>query len=220
MLHIFDVDNTVINHTSAWYFLLEALGTGVIRYSQIRALPLEWIRYKLGKPNMDFIENAVKHLGGLERSTLERTAEDAFLKRIKPNIFAGSSALIRGALSRGEEVIFATSSLDIIILPLARFLGIECSITSKLDFCDGRTTGSVVEDSCFGYKKMSAVEKWLNANGYSADSACFYSDSYTDLPLLKFCGKAVAVNPDGILLKEAKKHGWEILHFKKTIKNV
>jgi FMN phosphatase YigB (HAD superfamily) len=55
MVHIFDIDNTTIRKTSAWYFLREALGKNIIRFSQIKQLPIDWVKYKLGSPNMAFI---------------------------------------------------------------------------------------------------------------------------------------------------------------------
>jgi phosphoserine phosphatase len=48
----------------------------------------------------------------------------------------------------------------------------------------------------------------------------FYSDSYTDLPLLEFSGSPVAVNPDRFLTYEAKKRGWKILRFRETLGNI
>ena len=218
MLHIFDIDSTVIKKNCAWYFLKEALGAGAVRFSQIRNLPLEWIKYKLGKPNMDFIEEAVSRFAGIEKSVLERIAETCFERRIKPVIYAGASRLITEALSRGEKVIFATSSIDIIIRPLECFFGVTGSVASVLEFSENITTGRLTGDSCFGQKKQTTVEKWLANNGYSAASVCFYSDSYIDIPLLEFCGRAVAVNPDKILAKEAKKRGWEIVRFREVLK--
>ena len=218
MIHIFDVDQTVIKHNCAWYFLREALGAGYIRFSQVYMLFFDWLKYKFGKPNIDFIENSIKRLTGIEKSALEQTAEICFQKKIKPNIYAGAAELIKNALSRGEKVIFATSSFDFMIRPLENFFGINNSVSSKLEFIENKTTGLIIEESCFGLKKKTIVEKWLKSNGYNAESACFYSDSYTDIPLLEFCGKAIAVNPDRFLIKEAKKRGWEIIYFHKTLK--
>ena len=213
MIHVFDVDNTVIKKTSAWYFLLEALSEGIVRFSQVRRLPLEWLKYKVGRPNMDFIEDAVKHLAGIEKSVLERTAQNCFDRRIMPMIFTGAAKLIGELLARGEQVIFATSTLDIIVQPLERHLAVECSLASVLEFSDGRTTGRLTGSSLFGGKKKDAVIAWLEENGLPLDEVCFYSDSYTDLPLLESCGCAAAVNPDRFLAKKAKKHGWQILRF-------
>jgi len=217
MIHIFDVDYTVIKRPSMWYFLREALRQRIIRLSQIRQLPFEWIRYKLGHPNMDFIEEAVKHFAGIEKETLDQIAQTCFERQIKPDIYTDAANRIREALGRGEKVIFATSSFHTIVRPLEHFFGIKGSLASALEFCNGKTSGRLMGNSFFGPQKKAAVEAWLKENGLQPHEASFYTDSYTDLPLLKFCGKPVAVNPDRILAREAKKHGWEILRFTKTL---
>jgi hypothetical protein len=40
-----------------------------------------------------------------------------------------------------------------------------------------------------------------------------YSDSESDLPMLRIVGHPVAVNPDQELARVARKEGWEILRF-------
>ena len=217
MIHIFDVDYTILKRPSAWYFLCEALNDGIISLSQVRYLPIAWIRYKIGHPNMDFIEDVVKHLAGLEKSVLEQTAEICFERRMKPNIYTGAANLIRGAIGRGEKVIFASSSLYTLIQPLEHFFGIEGSIASALEFHDGKTSGRLAEDSLFGPRKKDAVEIWCAENRVHLNDVCFYSDSYTDLPLMQFCGKPVAVNPDQTLAKAAHKYKWDILRFSQTL---
>jgi len=217
MIHIFDVDYTVLKKSSAWYFLREAINENIIRIAQIRRLPFEWIKYKLGHPDLDFIEHAIKHLAGIEKNILEETAKTSFETRIKPNMYTGAISLIAAAQERGEQVIFATSSLDIIIQPLERYFGIEGSIATEMEFDNGKTTGRIVGNSSFGLKKKTAVEAWLCRNKLNPLDVCFYSDSYTDIPLLEFCGKPAAVNPDRILANEAKKRGWEILRFTETL---
>jgi len=216
MIHIFDIDRTVIKKTSVGYFLREALSAkkSPIRFSHIRRLPFDLIKYKLGSPDMDFIENAVKALEGVEKSALERLAEDCFQRRIRRGIYAEAARLIREALQKGERVIFATSSLKTVIQPLERFFGIEGSLASELEFRDGKTTGRLCGNSLFGGKKKEAVENWLKTNRLSAADVSFYSDSYTDIPLLEICGNPIAVNPDRALAREAKKRGWKILWFR------
>jgi len=215
MTHIFDVDQTVIKRTSAQYFLLEALKDKYINIWQIRRLPFDLIKYKLAILNFDFIENSVKIFTDLPEKDFEMVSNNCFEKRIKKNIFPDAEKLIKEAISRGEKVIFATSSFDFIIRPLEKYFGIEGSIASKLEFKDGKTTGRLLGESLFGNKKKIAVVQWLEQNGINPKDACFYSDSYTDIPLLEYCGTAVAVNPDRFLAKEAKKRGWKILQFSK-----
>jgi len=219
MTHIFDVDQTVVRKTTTEYFLLTAMRDGIIRFSQISRLPFDWIRYKLAHPDMDFIENTVKKLSGIKKEDLLRVSEKCFKKRVKPNIYSGAAGLISSALDRGERVIFATSSFDFIIKPLEEYFGIEGSIACELEYKDGKTTGNLVGYSSFGPKKKTAAQSWLEKNGVKKEDVSFYSDSYTDIPLLEYCGNPVAVNPDRILLREAKSRGWKIMRFTDVIEN-
>jgi HAD superfamily hydrolase (TIGR01490 family) len=216
MVHIFDVDYTLIRKSTSWYFLLEALGEGVIRFGQLRRLPFEWFRYKAGFPNQHFIEEAVKGLSGINRAVLENLADSCFTRRIKTNIYTGGVKLIRELQNRGETVILATSTFHTLLGPLEQFLGISGSIASSLEFIDGKTSGRLTGASLFGKNKKTAVEAWAGERGVSPEEVSFYSDSYTDLPLLEWSGHPVAVNPDRFLVREAKRRGWEILRFRET----
>jgi HAD superfamily hydrolase (TIGR01490 family) len=214
---IFDVDLTVVKNTSAEYFLLMALQEGIIRYSQISRLPIDWIRYKLAFPDMDFIESTVKKLSGIKKSDLERVSEACFHKRIKPNIYKEAALLIQQSVKNGDRVIFATSSFDFIIKPLELYFGIEGSLACEMEYSNGITTGNLVGYSFFGGKKKTAAQQWMENNKIEREDVYFYSDSYTDIPLLEYCGNPVAVNPDRILLREAKKNGWQIQRFKEVL---
>ena len=220
MLHIFDVDLTVVRKTTTEYFLLTAMHEKIIRFSQVNRLPFDWIKYKLALLDTDFIENTIKKLSGIEKTELLRVNEKCFEKWIKPNIYKGAAGLINDALDKGDRVIFATSSLDFIIKPLEEYFGIEGSIACELEYSDGRTTGNLIGYSSFGPKKKIAAQNWLEKNAVKKEDVSFYSDSYTDIPLLEYCGNPVAVNPDRILLREAKSRGWKIMRFKDVIGNV
>ncbi|MCL2441839.1 MAG: HAD-IB family hydrolase [Treponema sp.] len=216
---IFDVDHTVVKKTTAEYFVKIALKEKIIRYSQISHLILDLIKYKLAFPDMDFIEKTVENLAGLKKSDLEHIAEISFQKLIKPKIYKDAAELIRGFINKGERVIFATSTFDFIIKPLEEFFGIEGSLASKMEYSNGITTGKMDGYSFFGPKKKTAAQEWMECNNIHAKDVSFYSDSYTDIPLLDYCGDPVAVNPDRTLKQKAKKLGWQILNFKEVLGN-
>ena len=199
-----------------WHFLRIAMKNRIIQFYKIRRLPVDWVRYKMKSPDTDFIEAVVKNLAGIEKDALVNTADDCFQKRIKGAIFTGAQKLIAEAQKRSERVIFASSSFDIVLSPLERFLGIDGVLACELEFIDGKTTGRLVGSSLFGVKKKTVVQAWLQKNNINPTDVSFYSDSYTDIPLLEYCGNPVAVNPDRILRNEAKKRGWKILCFKEV----
>ncbi|MDR3283721.1 MAG: HAD-IB family hydrolase [Treponema sp.] len=210
-VHLFDVDYTLIRKSTAHYFLSEGLREGVFSFRQFKQLPFEWLRYKLGRANHDFIEQAVAHLAGIERSAIDRLAQSCFERKLKDNVYAEGLALIRDIHNQGEPALLATSSFYSLVQPLERFLGLGESLASHLEFADGKTTGRIQGKVLFGQNKKEAVEAWVTARGILPANVRFYSDSYTDLSTLKFCGQPVAVNPDRFLAREAKRRGWEIL---------
>jgi HAD superfamily hydrolase (TIGR01490 family) len=216
MIHIFDVDYTLVRRSTSWYFLLEALEQKAVRFRQLRRLPFEWLRYKAGFPNQDFIEETVKHLKGISRDVLENLAAACFARRLKPNVYSEGRRLIEDIRRRGETVLLATSSFYTPLRPLEQFLGVTESIASRLEFIDGKTSGRLIGSSLFGAQKKTAVENWLGERNIPPEAVCFYSDSYTDIPLLEWCGRPAAVNPDRLLAREAKSRGWNILRFRET----
>jgi HAD superfamily hydrolase (TIGR01490 family) len=215
-IHIFDVDYTIVKKSTSYYFLLQGLREGIFTIKELSRLPLEWLKYVLGFVDPDFIKNSIQFLAGVEQTKLENLAERAFELRIKRNIFIEGARRIKEIKSRGENVYFATSSFYTLIHPLEVYLGIKESIASNLEFADGKLVG-IAGSAAFGHGKKDAVAAWLEKNNFSFSDVCFYSDSYSDIPLMESCGHAVAVNPDRFLLKAAKKHGWKVLRFKETL---
>jgi HAD superfamily hydrolase (TIGR01490 family) len=215
-LHLFDVDYTLVRKSTGWYFLQEALAGRHISLGQLRTLPWAYISYKLGLAREDFIEQAVRPLAGIDRQVLEALSRSYFTRRLKPNIYADAVKCIRALQSRGGEVYLATSSLDCMIRPLERFLAVSGALCSELEFTpEGKTSGQLAGPALFGGGKKAAVEAWLQERAADPGELSFYSDSYTDLPLLEFCGHPVAVNPDRFLRREALRRGWQIMFFQK-----
>ncbi|GHV88533.1 hypothetical protein AGMMS50267_08930 [Spirochaetia bacterium] len=216
-IHLFDVDYTLVKKSTAYYFLLEGFKQGVFSIRQFWRLPLEWVRYKIGLVNQDFIAQAVTHLAGIDRGIMENLADAYFTRRLKPNIYTDGVRLIRSLQEKGEPVYLATSSFDTLIRPLESWLSLPGSIDSVLEFIDGKTTGRILGSVPFGKNKKNAVEAWLKERALPPEDVWFYSDSYTDLPLMEFCGHPVAVNPDHILERVAKRRGWPVLRFRETL---
>jgi HAD superfamily hydrolase (TIGR01490 family) len=144
-------------------------------------------------------------------------ADYCFDHFVKPDLYTGAVELIAGLKESGARIILATSSFRIIVQPIQDYLDAETSIASELEFIDGKTSGRLAGKSIFGSNKLEAVKVWLCEHNIDAAAVRFYSDSYTDLPLLNYCGYPIAVNPDPILRRVALKNGWKITRFKETL---
>ena len=63
---------------------------------------------------------------------------------------------------------------------------------------------------------VSATNATLNdTTGIDLGASYAYSDSESDLPMLRLVGHPVAVNPDAELARVARAEGWQILRFER-----
>jgi len=75
----------------------------------------------------------------------------------------------------------------------------------------GRPTGLFI----YGEEKALAIRRLADREGISLEDSYAYSDSASDLPMLRAVGHPVAVNPDRELLRVARREGWEVLRFER-----
>src|SRR5207302_4743127 len=71
----------------------------------------------------------------------------------------------------------------------------------------GRPTGLFI----YGEGKARAIEELAEREGIDLSASYAYSDSASDLPMLRLVGHPVVVNPDRELLRVARREGWEVL---------
>ena len=67
-----------------------------------------------------------------------------------------------------------------------------------------------------GVRKVCAIvghyeNQWIVTEGIDLAESYAYSDSESDLPMLRAVGHPVAVNPDTELARVAREEGWEVL---------
>ncbi|MGI8730789.1 MAG: HAD family hydrolase, partial [Solirubrobacteraceae bacterium] len=96
---------------------------------------------------------------------------------------------------------------------LSYILDFDGAIGSRSEVVDGVYTGR--EGGLFAYRegKAQAVVELAAAEGIDLSLSYAYSDSESDLPMLRAVGNPVAVNPDTALTRVARDAGWEILRF-------
>ena len=213
-LHIFDVDHTLVNGSSGRHFIVSSIKEGVLPFSVLLSIPFIYLRYRLGRLKPSHINRELPQVKGVDRPTLDRIAEITYRKRLEPAIFDDAEKFLEELRNDNQEIAIATSSVDIIIAPLAERLKISTIISSSMEFDEENLcTGRFVDAPIFGETKRIKVEGFLKERGIDPESCAFYSDSVYDLPLLEAIGKPVAVNPDYMLKRHAKQAGWEIKAF-------
>jgi phosphoserine phosphatase len=113
-------------------------------------------------------------------------------------------------------VYIATAASNELADVLARVLALDGGIGSQFSSVrDGVFTGEPAGLFIYGAGKARAIEQLAAKEGIDLRQSYAYSDSASDLPMLRLVGHPVAVNPDAELLSVAREQGWEVLRFER-----
>jgi phosphoserine phosphatase len=96
---------------------------------------------------------------------------------------------------------------------LAHVLGFDGGIGSRSEIVDGVYTGRPGGPFTYREGKAQAIRELAEREGIDLAASWAYSDSESDLPMLRAVGHPVAVNPDGPLARVARAEGWEVMRF-------
>ncbi len=207
----FDMDRTLltVNSGTLWVrFLRRRSEIGRWRY--LRALG--WaVQYKLSVLDMETLaERLAADLEGDAEEDMVAKCVYWYRTEIRGTIAPRARAAVAEHRARGDRVLLLTSATPYIAEPLAETVGLDGVICSRLEVVDGRFTGRMVRPICYGAGKVAHAEAWAEQEGVDLAHSTFYSDSYTDLPMLERVGHPVAVNPDPRLARLARRRGWPI----------
>ena len=99
---------------------------------------------------------------------------------------------------------------------LAAVLGMEGGIGTRWAVgSDGKFTGEMDGPFVYGNGKVEAMRQFADRHDIDLAQSYAYSDSVSDLPMLRSVVNAVVVNPDPELLALARQEGWRVLKFER-----
>jgi HAD superfamily hydrolase (TIGR01490 family) len=209
----FDLDRTLIaaNSGTLWVRREYALGH-ISRWQALRALL--WIAgYQLGLATMeDALTRAIAMLEGTPEADLRDRTSVFYAEQVRPLYRPGARRAVEEHRSLGEPIVLCTASSLYLSEWVARELGFEAILCNRFEVdARGLHTGRPLGGVCFGAGKLSLARAFAQARGVSLSDCVFYTDSYSDLPMLEAVGRPVAVNPDRRLLRRAERSGWPVV---------
>ena len=154
----FDVDRTLLAGFSAVSFVREQLLSGRMGPGEVAEMTLGALGFALGRSGFSgFVTSATASYRGLAESALEEIGEAIFVKRLAAMVYPESRAIVRAHQERGHTVAIVSSAMRYQVEPLARDLGIEHVLCTRLEVENGVFTGRVLKPTCFGEGKAQAV---------------------------------------------------------------
>ncbi|MBE1486795.1 HAD family hydrolase [Plantactinospora soyae] len=215
----FDVDNTVMRGASIYWFARGLASRNYFTTSDLVRFAWQQLRFRVlateHAGNMSQAkEAALAFVAGWRVEDVERLTEEIFDELMAPRIWAGTRALAQQHLDAGQRVWLVTAAPVEIGRVIAIRLGLTGAIGTVAEIHDGVYTGRLVGDLMHGPAKADAVVQLATVEGLDLDRCAAYSDSANDLPMLSAVGRAVAINPDGALLRVARDRGWSVYDFR------
>ena len=218
----FDLDKTVIAKASMVAFGGPLRKAGMInRRMMVQALWSGLLFHYLGADEERmgrFRETALRATRGWDRDVVAALVQDTLTDIIDPIVYAEALALMDEHRAAGRLVLLVSASPEEIVAPLGEYLGVDRSIASRARLDDaGRYTGEV-EFYAYGPYKADAAREVAEEPDIDLSASFAYSDSATDLPLLRVVGHPVVVNPDRDLARIARVEEWPVLRFRHGVR--
>lgn len=153
-----------------------------------------------------------KRYKGMERDRLIGLADDLFETVTKPSMYRRAHELVRQNRTAGYCNVLVTGTLDFTAQPVAQELGFDDLISNRLEYVDHIATGRVIPPLIAEEEKVAAIMDYSQKENIDLSQSRAYSDSFSDLPMLKAVGEPIATNPDRRLKKVARENGWAIVY--------
>ncbi len=206
---IFDLDGTLIPHTSAektfFFHLLHSGGLTPFNLLQMGAA-----LWTAGGNLHKMIRGNKRYLRNKKVKKLKDIANRYFDSRIDRMIFPAMHEVIEKHRRKGDLLLLLTGTLDIVADCFYRRLNMDGYKAAELETRDGRYTGRIKGIIPYGVGKLEVLRDLRHRFHFDQNHTTLYANIYSDRFVMNAVETPVAVNPDKRLRSYAGKHDWRI----------
>jgi HAD superfamily hydrolase (TIGR01490 family) len=211
------LDKTLMQGSSAFQFGRAAYRAGLLGRRQLVSDAVANLQFRLrgasDEASVALRDRIAASLAGTPVRDLERLGADV-LAGILPRVYPKMLSLAHEHQDAGRRAYIVTAASQELAEILATVLALDGAIGSSIsEVVDGVYTGRPTGVFVYSAGKAQAIEQLAAREGISLGDSYAYSDSESDLPMLRAVGHPVAVNPDGALARVARQEGWEVMRF-------
>src|SRR2546421_1567424 len=207
----FDLDKTLMAGSSGIFFARAAYETGMISRGRLARDAWENLRFRLRGSTDSRADEVRKRVGEMIAGVRVRD-----LQRLSPRILAGVlPRLYPQMLARayahqdaGVPVYILTAASQEMADLLAHVLDFDGGLGSRSEIVDGRYTGRPAGPFNYREGKVVSMQELAEREAIDLDASYAYSDSESDLPMLRAVRHPIVVNPDAELGRITLELGW------------
>lgn len=208
----FDLDGTLLKVNSAELWVRRERRLGRLGKRQMAKAVVYLAAYRLGALRIEnVIREALSTIRDTEEEAMRSEVERWYAEEIARTAAPGAFPVLQSHRAAGERLVLLTSSSSYASAVAQEQFGLDDVLCTRYEVRDGRFTGEPVRPICYGEGKVVLAEKLAAERGIDLSQSAFYTDSYTDLPMLLRVGRPAVVNPDPRLRWEARRRRWPVL---------
>lgn len=209
----FDLDRTLVHGNSARLWVRHEWRRGALR-NRLFLKGLAYLAaYRMGYADVeDALRVGITTLAGQRESDLSAITSGFYQREVRPLLRRDARAAIAQRRAAGDRLVLLTSSSTYLSQAVTQDLGLDDFLCTRFEVdAQGCFTGRAVEPVCFGGGKVRLATRYVAEHGGNLSRCAFYSDSFSDLPMLEAVGEPVVVTPDPRLRRHARARGWPIM---------
>ena len=218
----FDLDKTLIEGSSALHFARAAYRNDLISRRQMARDVWANVRFRLEgstDESTDVLRERIAEAIAQRKLDVMRLGHEV-LAGVLPAVYPQVLKEAHDHQDAGRLVYVVTAASHELAETLAHVLLLDGGIGNRSEVCDGVYTGRPEGHFTYREGKAAAIRDLAESEGIDLSSSYAYSDSESDLPMLRAVGHPVAVNPDRELERVAREEGWRIMRFDKLARRL
>jgi HAD superfamily hydrolase (TIGR01490 family) len=214
----FDLDKTLVEGSSAIDFARASFKRGLMSRRQLVKDLWANLKFRLNGSTDSSTEmlraRVLDAIAGTRVIDLMRLGPDVFATLL-PRVYPEMLDEAWEHQDAGRPIYIVTAASQEMAEALANVLGFDGGIGTRSEIKDGVYTGRPDGPLTYREGKPVAIREVAEREGIDLSESYAYSDSESDLPMLRCVGHPVAVNPDAELERVARHEGWRIMRFDK-----
>ena len=205
--------------SSGMQFARIAAKQGIVGRRQLAGWGFEHFRYRLrgttDARTAEVLKVARELITGVPATTIDRMGPEV-MAAILPRVFPQMLEEVYVHQDAGRPTFIVSAAGNGVVEQLAHVLGMDGGIGTRYEIgAEGNFTGRLDGPFVYGEGKVTAMREFATRHDIDLAESYAYSDSVSDLPMLRAVGNPVAVNPDPPLAAIAREQGWQTLHFER-----
>jgi HAD superfamily hydrolase (TIGR01490 family) len=212
----FDLDRTLMSGSSGFFWARAAARAGMISRRRLALDAWENVKFRLRGSTDASTDKVMQRVGDLlagKRAVDFQRLGPQVLAGVLPRLYPQMLAIAWEHQDAGRPVFIVTAATQDTAEMIAHVLGFDGGLGTPLEAVDGVYTGRLAGPFAYREGKPQVIRTLAEREGFDLGESYAYSDSESDLPMLRAVGHPVAVNPDGALARVARQEGWDVLRF-------